>query len=390
MQKRQIERSDPPTGLRVAFLTNLIPPYQKPLFSLLSREYTPFRLFLSTAMESNRPWLPDWSGLDVVVQRGLTVRRKWRDPSRFEEPVAIHFPLDTYAQLAKFSPDVIVSVEMGFRTLLACVYAKFHPRCRLLIWSEDTQVTERGRGPLRRLLRRFLARRVDGFLALGLEGARYIRSLGVDQSKIYKIAYSTGLPPFLAIPLERSGLSATRLLFSGQLVARKGLALFIQTLAEWASRRPERQIEFRLLGDGPERAALTALTLPSNVKLSFIGTVQYNELPAVYAESGIFVLPTLADSWAVAVNEALASGLPVLGSLHSQAVEEMVQDGESGWTFRPENRAEMCRAIGRALSCSETELNRMRVNARRSALQVTPEKTAAVLDDALQAAARTA
>jgi glycosyltransferase involved in cell wall biosynthesis len=90
------------------------------------------------------------------------------------------------------------------------------------------------------------------------------------------------------------------------------------------------------------------------------------------------------------VNEALASGLPVLGSLHSQAVEEMVQDGKSGWTFRPENRAEMCRAIGRALSCSEKELNRMRVHARHAALQVTPEKTAAVLDDALQAVTRTA
>ena len=390
MRQRQIEGSDSRTGLRVAFLTNLIPPYHKPLFTLLSREYSPFRLFISTAMEANRPWLPEWGDLDVIVQHGLALRRNWRHPGGFEEPAVIHLPLDTYAQLWRFNPDVIVSGEMGLRTLLACVYAKLHRRCRLLIWSEVTQITEEGRGALRMILRRFLAKNADGFLALGVGGVGYIRSLGVDSSKIFRIAYSTGLSAFLQIPIERHGPCATRLLFSGQLVARKGLAPFIEVLAEWAARHPERQIEFRLLGSGPERDSLAALPLPLNVKLVFIGTVQYNQLPTVYAESGIFALPTLADTWAVAVNEALASGLPVLGSLHSQAVEEMVEDGRNGWTFRPEKRDEMRVAIDRALSCSETELNQMRVAARHSALQVTPEQTAAVFCDAVRTVTRTA
>jgi glycosyltransferase involved in cell wall biosynthesis len=389
MRQRQIDGSDSRTGLRVAYLTNLIPPYHKPLFALLSKEYSPFRLFLSTAMEANRPWLPEWSGLDVVVQRGLAIRRKWRHPVGFEEPAVIHLPLDTYAQLARFKPDVIVSAEMGLRTLLACVYAKLHRRCRLLIWSEVTQTTEDGRGALRMILRRFLAKRADGFLALGAGGVGYIQSLGVDRGKIFRIAYSTGLSPFLEIAVERHGFYATRLLFSGQLIARKGLTPFLEVLGDWAARHPERQIEFRLLGNGPERDSLGALPLPLNVKLVFIGTVQYNQLPAVYAESGIFVLPTLADTWGVAVNEALASGLPVLGSVHSQAVEEMVEDGRNGWTFRPENRDEMQRALDEALSVSEAELNQMRVAARQSALRVTPEQTAAVFGDAVRAVTRT-
>ncbi len=371
--------------MRVAFLTNLIPPYHKPLYRLLSRQYSNFRLFISTAMEANRPWLPEWNGLDVVVQNGLTIRRKWRHPSGFQEPAAIHFPLDTFGQLYRFKPDVIVSAEMGFRTLMAWVYATLHPSCRLFIWSEVTEATEHGRGAARLLLRRFLAPRVDGFLTLGHAGVRYIESLGVDGHKIFKIAYSTSLPPFLDVPLQRLGCSAICLLFSGQLVSRKGLAPFIRTLAEWASVHPERQVEFRLLGDGPERSSLAALPVPSNVKLVFIGTVQYGELPAVYAAAGIFVLPTLADSWAVAVNEALASGLPVLGSLHSQAVAEMVLDGVNGWTFLPENRQQMRAAIDRALSSTESELNQMRRHARAAALQVTPENTAAVFANALGA-----
>ena len=35
------------------------------------------------------------------------------------------------------------------------------------------------------------------------------------------------------------------------------------------------------------------------------------------------------------VNEAVASGLPVLGSVYSQAAVELVEDAVSGWTSGP-------------------------------------------------------
>jgi glycosyltransferase involved in cell wall biosynthesis len=366
----------------VAFLTNLIPPYHKPLFLLLSKHFSEFRLFISTPMEANRPWLPEWAGLDVVVQKGFTLRQRWKHP-RFGEAVAVHFPTDTIRQLSGFQPDAVISVEMGFRTLLACCYAKLHPSCRVLVWSEVTEVTERGRGGLRMLLRRFLARRVDGFLAVGSAGVRYIESLRVARSKIFQIAYSTNLEPFIALALTRPAAVSRRLLFSGQLVERKGLIPFVKALTAWAALHPDRQTEFVLVGDGPLRAVLSSLPLPDNVKLLFIGTLQYHQLPLVYAECGIFVLPTLADTWGVVVNEALASGLPVLGSVYSQAVEEMVCDGENGWTFSPDQPDEMENALNRALTAADSELNTMRVCARARALEVTPENAAAVCSAAL-------
>jgi len=368
---------------RVALLTNMIPPYHKPLYLLLAKQMGEFRLFLSTPMEANRPWLPEWTGLDVVVQKGFTLRRYWKHP-RFGEALAIQLPVDTYHQLARFQPDAVISAEMGLRTLLACLYAKLHPRCRLLVWSEVTGVTEQGRGRFRQVLRRFIANTADGYLALGSGGVRYIESLGVAREKIFQIAYSTNLEPFLAIPLERSPAAARRLLYSGQLVERKGLGPFVKALASWARAHPERSVAFSLVGDGPLRATLLALPVPDNVKLLFIGTLQYHQLPDVYAESGIFVLPTLADTWAVVVNEALASGLPVLGSTHSQAVQEMVCDGENGWTFSPDEAGQMDSALSRALSASDAELAAMRVRARAKAKEVTPENTAAVCLAALR------
>jgi glycosyltransferase involved in cell wall biosynthesis len=361
----------------------MIPPYHKPVYQLLAKEFAHFRIFLSTAMEANRPWKPDWAGLDVVVQKGFTLRRMWKHP-RFGEAVAVQFPLDTLGQLARFRPEAIISHEMGLRTLLACLYVKSHPGCRLLVWSEVTPVTEHGRGRMRGILRRFITRRADGFLALGKGGVRYLQSLGVARGRIFQIAYSTNLEPFLAVALERDSASSRRLLFSGQLTERKGLQPFIRALAEWAEAHPGTSIEFSLLGDGPLRESLAAISLPHNVKLLFIGTVQYHQLPGVYADHGIFVLPTLADTWAVAVNEALANGLPVLGSIHSQAVEEMVSEGVNGWIFSPDKPEDMYAAIDRAFSASDSELLAMRSQARARALQVTPENTAAVCLAALQ------
>jgi len=368
---------------RVALLTNMIPPYHKPLYRLLAKQFSEFRLFISTPMEENRPWLPEWQGLDVVVQKGFTLRRRWNHP-RFGEALALHLPTDTYQQLASFQPNAIISAEMGLRTLLACLYTRRHPGCRLLIWSEVTSITEQGRGRLRQILRRFIAHRADGYLALGSGGVRYIQSLGVTREKIFQLAYSTSLEPFLAIPLERAPAAARRLLYSGQLVERKGLVPFLKALANWARAYPDRAVEFSLIGDGPLRGALSALPLPDNVKLLFIGTLQYHQLPDVYAASGIFVLPTLADTWAVVVNEALASGLPVLGSTHSQAVEEMVSDGENGWIFSPDKEGEMDSAVNRALSATDSELHAMRCSARRRAMQVTPENAAAVCLQAMR------
>ncbi|MGH9692552.1 MAG: hypothetical protein ACRD5Z_00320, partial [Bryobacteraceae bacterium] len=156
--------------LRVALLTNLIPPYHKPVLDCMARRYGGLRVLLSTPMEANRPWKLEWQGLDVVVQKTRTLSGRWRHPGGFSEPLAVHLPLDTLAQLRRYRPHVVISVEMGMRTLLAAVYRKFNRRSRLIVWAEVSEATEQGRGLLRRILRVLLCRHADAFLAVGSSG----------------------------------------------------------------------------------------------------------------------------------------------------------------------------------------------------------------------------
>src|SRR5207247_868918 len=96
-------------------------------------------------------------------------------------------------------------------------------------------------------------------------------------------------------------------------------------------------------------------------------------LPGLFAQADAFAFPTLADEWGVVVNEALAARLPVLGSVHSQAVEELCQEGRTGWLFDPEDEASTRSAIDRALTTSAADLSAMRKLAGSRVRDLTPE-----------------
>jgi len=368
---------------RLAILTNFVSPFRVPVYEELAKHVGDLRLFIATRMEPNRPWKPDWGRLDVKVQRAITFTRKWRHPHGFSEENYIHFPLDTIPQLYRFRPDVIISVGFGLSSLQAWLYRCLNPKTRLVIWASVSEHTEKGRGRTRNLVRPLLARAADSLIVNGSSGSRYIRQLGVPSERIFQAPQTTYVERFNSLGLSRDAASARRLIFSGQIVERKGLSPFLQSLAAWGIAHPKEKIEFWLVGDGPQRSALEKFPIPPNVSLRFPGNMEYDRMPEFYAQAGILVFPTFADTWGLIVNEAMAAGLPVLGSLYGQAVEDLVVDGETGWVFRPDNSQEMERAINRALSISSVDLEKMRPLCRAKVEHLTPAFVANRMLDAI-------
>jgi glycosyltransferase involved in cell wall biosynthesis len=143
--------------------------------------------------------------------------------------------------------------------------------------------------------------------------------------------------------------------------------LLLDALCGCGESRPDRRFELTVIGDGAERADLAKRALPANVRVEWQGHVPYESLPASYAAAGLFVFPTLGDEWGTVVTEAMASGLPVIGSVYSEAVVETVVDGVNGWRFAPESAAAVAAGLMRAFATSPAELNEMRAAARRTA-----------------------
>ena len=370
---RRNDRPNSASAARVVFLTNFLPPYRSPVLRSLSAHVLALKTFVSTKMEANRNWAADWDELDVDVQKCFTKKTLDKHPSGFTQETYVHLPYDTLLKLTKFRPDVVISGEMGARTIQAVLYRIAAPRSRLIIYADLSEHTELGRGRTRMLLRRWMVRHADAILVNGNSGARYVKSLGAPETKIFRVPYATDTSLYAGAMAIKKRTQATKLLHVGQLIERKGIVLFLHRLSAWAVNNSGRQLELILVGDGPLRASIEAINTPTNLKVTLIIPMAYSEMPAIYAQADIFVLPTLADSWGLVVNEAMAAGLPILGSGKSQAVEELVQDGETGWIFNPDEPDDVESALGRALSEPRETLAKMGERAREVAIGVTAQ-----------------
>ena len=373
--------------MHVALLMNFVAPYRVPLLEALRDRVGRLRVLISVPMEKDRSWVPEWRTLDVRVQRNVSLHRPYNDQTGFTRKLEIHIPYDTLPQLVRLHPDAVISGELGMRSVQAALYRTIRPGMPFLIWATLSEHSERGWGPVRRAIRRFILQRADGVLVNGESGARYIATFGVPDSRIFRVNQPVDVDRFAQEPRKRSEQDRTRLLFSGMLTPRKGLMPFAEALAAWCRTNPARTLEMWWLGGGELRAPLEAIGLPPNLSFRFLGERPYDALPEVYAQVDMLAFPTLLDEWGLVVNEAMASGLPVLGSIYSQAVEELVREGETGWLFDPLDPATMAAALERALGTPPDALPAMRNAARRAAVGLNPANASNIMADALRSVA---
>src|SRR5690349_13526725 len=164
--------SPPKFPKRVALLTSAVLPYRIGLFAALNARISHFKVFVSEPLATQLSLPDDWQ-VDVAVQRTLGINAIWRHPRGFREPMRVLVPYDTMWQLSRYAPDIVVSGEMGLRTLQSLAYRRLHPSTRLILWGTVSEENELGRDRWRRALRRWMLPRVDGVITNGKSGARY-------------------------------------------------------------------------------------------------------------------------------------------------------------------------------------------------------------------------
>lgn len=367
---------------RVVILTNCLPHYRIPLYEALMPLVDHLQVFLSTRMERDRNWEVFWGKLNVEVQRSLSWTRRFRNVHGYRDSSEIHIPYDTFSRLRRYKPDAIISCEFGLRTVMSVLYRMAFPKTVLIVWATLSEHTEATRGRLRAMLRCWIVRRVDAAFVNGKSGARYLAGLGFT-GPVFTTPYVIDNAAFLGESTVEKD-DTLRLLYCGQLIERKGLYPFLSILRQWCVNHPNCSIVLRAAGDGPERNKLESVLLPPNLKMELLGNFAPDRLPSCYHAASIFVFPTLGDEWGTVVNEALTAGLPVLGSIYSQAVEELICEGKNGWVFDPCDRQNTYSALSRALTANRETLGILSLHARARIAEVTPDIVAATMAGAIQ------
>jgi glycosyltransferase involved in cell wall biosynthesis len=369
--------------LRVVMLLNYIPLHFMSAMNLLAARVERLTFLLSVTMESSRDWNPEFGELEVKVQKSISLPVKHQHPFGFDYPSKLLIPVSTWSDLRHLRPDVVVSLEVGPRTLQAFFLRWLGLRYKLVVQVRESEITAMSRGRLRIMLRKFILPRVDQVLVNGESGRRHVRDCGVRDGNITLVPSGTDTVHFGGNAITKSDSPELKLLYVGALIPLKGIIPFAKILRDEAA-RSKRRIRWQVIGRGPDEAELQAIDWPPNCIFEMGGACKYHELPQVYAANDVFVMPSLADEWGMVVNEAMASGLPVLGCTGTQAVEELVKPGENGWIYQPGDEAGLRQALREMLDTEPTTLLAMGHAARRVALECSDRLTAERILEALQ------
>jgi colanic acid/amylovoran biosynthesis glycosyltransferase len=162
-----------------------------------------------------------------------------------------------------------------------------------------------------------------------------LAAMGCPREKIRINRTGIPLEAFPAIRREPPSDGAWRLVQAARLIEKKGIDDALQAFAGFRRKFPA--AEFHLAGDGPLRGSLEKLAQSLGLAdaVTFHGFCNQAQLSELFNRSHIFVHPSRTtsaqDQEGVpnAMLEAMATGLPVVATLHG-GIPEAVTDGEDG------------------------------------------------------------
>jgi glycosyltransferase involved in cell wall biosynthesis len=139
-----------------------------------------------------------------------------------------------------------------------------------------------------------------------------------------------------------------RLLAVGRLVEKKGFHFLIAALA--GLKLP---FTLTIVGDGPERERLRQLVVLNNLenRVVFRGPLTHSELPKMYAEADVVVVPSIRDRLGDrdglpnVVLEAMASGRAIVAT-DVGAIASAIVDHENGLLVPPGDPVALGQALG--------------------------------------------
>jgi glycosyltransferase involved in cell wall biosynthesis len=146
------------------------------------------------------------------------------------------------------------------------------------------------------------------------------------------------------------GLPDRYFLFVGRFVREKGVFDLLD-----AYRRLDVEIRERValvvVGDGAVRDELEMKARAiAPGRIIFRGFLQRDQLIAEYALAESFIFPTHTDAWGLAVNEAMACGLPVIVTDVAGCVPDLIEEGHNGYVVPAGNPTELAFAMTRVAS----------------------------------------
>jgi len=360
-------------SVRVAIVTNIPTPYRKGFFAALS-SYPGITLsvFYCSRVERGRSW-GEQAGLGYTYRflKGITLG------------TSFHINPTLPMELARGRFETVVVGGYSYPSAIMALLASRIVGSRVVIWLDGPV------GSKASLLKRMFLSLADHYVVASTKARESLIRFGIKPQVIDVVPLTVDVSAwggaYARLPANLDSVFAEKqmgrvILFCGRFIPVKNINFVI----ELAARMKDLQdITFLLVGDGPLRGILQHKV--QELKLSnivFLGFIPPEQLPPVFAMSEILLLPSLHEPWGAVVNEALASGIPVMVSSVAGAAD-LVEHGKNGYIIDP-NDIDRAEALLRGYLADEGLRQNMKDRARITGVRLTHEFAAELFARVIQ------
>ena len=269
---------------------------------------------------------------------------------------------------------------------------------RPAVVMSESNVFDVKRYALRELSKRIVVSLFSAGLAGGQLQKEYLITLGLPRHRVFT-GYDVVDNDYFARSAnevrgqkeevrKKYGLPQNYFLASARFVPKKNLRRLMEGYAFYRSLAEPNHWKLVLIGDGPLRGELVTLGHKLDLRNDVLlpGFIQYRELPAYYALADAFVHASTTEQWGLVVNEAMATGLPVIVSNRCGCMPDLVAKGKNGFTFDPASVTSLGKLMMDISRLSGRRLEEMREESRRIIAGFTPAHFATAAQRAIDVA----
>jgi 1,2-diacylglycerol 3-alpha-glucosyltransferase len=290
------------------------------------------------------------------------------------------FPVDSYHEksskevcrkvlnvLNDVRPDLVLAPAIAFPEGIASLAYRLKSGARSVVMDDAWDHTDR-KGFVTQFIKRLIYKNADAAFVPAVSHLSYYKKLGFEEKRVIFGVDVVDNDYFARqvnlVRLEederRVALQLPRdyFLFVGRVLPRKGLETLLEAYKQYRDRAKGVAWDLVLVGEG----TYLVLVKSKFTKLSgvcFVDAQFGDNLCEYYGLAKAMIVPSDSDPWGLVVNEAMASGLPVIVSSGCGAAKTLVKEGENGWTFKFGNDTELAQLMLRVSSLSGDALKEM-------------------------------
>jgi glycosyltransferase involved in cell wall biosynthesis len=307
--------------LKIALVTNTLAPYRNPVFSEIAKNKgIQFVVICCSKMEPNRHW--DLPSIDFeclfLQQRIINLHGRY-----------IHNNPDVIKALANFKPDVIVNDGLNPTHLYAFFFARFK-KIPHVYMTDGTFISEQSLTSIHQIVRQYVFKKSSAYIAASQGGFDLFEHYQLPKNRFFRSCLCVDNQAYANQTVQED--AAYDLMFCGRLEPVKN-PFFVIEVAVKIARKLSRPVSLLFVGEGSLDRQLKEVSslFPGLIKVTFFGHAQQGQLPHLYHSARLFLFPSFWDPWGVVVNEACASGLPVIASPFAGVSHELVCENQNGY-----------------------------------------------------------